>query len=336
MSAPGPVSFTVAVPSCNGVPHIEEALRSILNQQGAAFDIVLSDDHSDDDTVERVRALAGERVRICVNAERLGLAGNWNRCVELCETPLIAIVHQDDVLGHGHVAAHVAAFDRDDRIGLVASASTIIDECGREVPPDVVERGGLGVEGRLFGPGEALSSLACGNPLRCSAVSIRVAAFRDVGGFDPSFRYALDWDFWVRVARAWKLAWLAEPTVRVRWHRASETHRFKPGRADLDEARRMMEHVLELLADPSPLRPRCRARISRAFLNRAHDALRGGRIALARECLAEAFRLSPRILGAILADPRLAAQMTSLAVAPPLARRWFSRRPATTPETPKK
>ncbi len=49
--------------------------------------------------------------RIEVNSERLGLAGNWNRCVALSRTPLVAIFHQDDVMlprppGQVHLTAH--------------------------------------------------------------------------------------------------------------------------------------------------------------------------------------------------------------------------------------
>ncbi|WP_165220977.1 glycosyltransferase family 2 protein [Aquisphaera insulae] len=327
MTAAAPASVTIAIPTCNGAKHVEATVRSILDQRGVPFDLILSDDHSDDDTVERVRALAGSRVRISVNGERLGLAGNWNRCVELCRTPFIAIVHQDDVLEAGHLAAHLTAFGQDDRIGLVASAATVIDERDVVVPPDVVERGGLGPADRVFEPGEAIPLMACGNQLRCSAVSIRVDAFRDVGGFDPILRYVLDWDFWLRVARSWKLAWLAEPTVQVRWHLASETHRFRPGRADLDETRRLMDQVLGSLPASKTIRRRCRSRLSRAFLNRAHDALRDGRIEIGKECLFESIRLSPGILGTILGDPRLAVQMALMAVSPGLARRRFQARP---------
>ena len=85
-----------------------------------------------------------------------------------------------------------------------------------------------------------------GNPLRCSAVTIRRAAFEDVGGFDPSLRYVLDWDFWLRVSRRWKVAWLARPSVSVRWHGASETHRFKTGTADLEESARMLETLFSV------------------------------------------------------------------------------------------
>src|SRR5262249_44589377 len=136
--------LTVAVPTCNGAAHLAEALGSILGQQGVAFELLVSDDRSDDQTLEVVRAVAGDRARIAVNAERLGLAGNWNRGAAMCRTPLIAIFHQDDVMEPCHLAAHAAALISDETIGLVAGASTVIDERGRSVPANVVDRGGLG------------------------------------------------------------------------------------------------------------------------------------------------------------------------------------------------
>jgi GT2 family glycosyltransferase len=321
--------LTVAIPTCNGTAHLAATLESILTQGCDPFELVVSDDASDDGTVDLVRAHAADRARIIVNDRRLGLAGNWNQCVSLCRTPLIAIVHQDDLLLAGHLASHLRAFKSDSRIGLVCSASTVIDEQNREVQANVVERGGLDPIDRVFEPGEPVPLLAVGNPLRCSAVSIRVDAHREAGGFDPSYRYVLDWDFWLRVVRGWRMAWLATPTVAVRWHKESETHRFKTGREDLDETKRLLER---LFADDraaasllGPMRRTADRRLARAYLNRSHDALLAGQIELARSCLGEALRLSPPVVGSIVRDPRLAVQMAALAASPRSAARWFSR-----------
>jgi glycosyltransferase involved in cell wall biosynthesis len=326
---PTDTSLTVAVPSYNGADYLAETLRSILDQQGVAFELIVSDDRSDDDTLDVVRAVAGDRVRVEVNSERLGLAGNWNRCVALCFTPFIAILHQDDVMRPGHLAAHMAAFAGDECIGLVASGSDVIDEGGEPVPEGVVGRGGLGPIDRTFSPGELAAEMVAGNPLRCSAVTVRRAAFADVGGFDPSLRYVLDWDFWLRVSRAWKVAWLARPTVKVRWHAASETHRFKAGTADLDETARMLEMLfavdLKEMTGSKTLRRAANRRLARAFLNRAHHALHSGQPELARWALRRGLSLSPSTLTMILGDPRLGVQLGALAIAPGLATRLFGR-----------
>ena len=189
----------------------------------------------------------------------------------------------------------------------MASASEVIDERGEPVPETVVGRGGLGPVDRIFPAGGLAEAMVEGNPLRCSAVTIRRAAFDDVGGFDPSLRYVLDWDFWLRVSRRWKVAWLARPSVRVRWHAASETHRFKAGTADLDESARMLETLFAVDLKDQPGRrtttARRERRLARAFLNRAHDALRAGRPELAREALRRGLALAPFQVATILARP---------------------------------
>ena len=94
----------------NGARHLSETLKSILQQEDEPFDLIVSDDRSEDESLAIVRALCGDRARIVVNSERLGLAGNWNQCVALSRTPLVAIVHQDDVLRSNHLQLHAKAF----------------------------------------------------------------------------------------------------------------------------------------------------------------------------------------------------------------------------------
>ncbi len=328
----GPVEtpqITVAMPTYNGARYLAEAVRSIRAQAAdVAFDWVACDDRSDDTTSEILRAEAGDRLRVVVNSERLGLARNWNECVAQSRTPLVAIFHQDDLMHSGHLRAHLSAFEAEPGVGLICSTTDVIDEEGRPIPESVVERGGLGPSDRTFGPGELLAELAVENPLRCSAVTIRRQAHAEVGGFDPSYRYVVDWDFWLRVSTRYPATWLARPSVAVRWHPASETHRFKTGTADLEETSRLLEGLAQLVDRGVPDRDRRRRidhRLARAFLNRSYEALRGGDPGLARRCLSRAVYLRPGILRTVARDPRLAAMMATLAVAPEIAGRIFSR-----------
>jgi glycosyltransferase involved in cell wall biosynthesis len=321
--------LTVAIPTFNGARHLADTLRSIVVQTGPAFDLLIADDRSEDETLFVARAEAGDRARVVVNSERLGLAGNWNQCVTLSRTPLVAVFHQDDIMRPGHLAAHIGVFAADPRLGLVASAAEVIDDEGRPVPRSVVERGGLGPLDRVFEAGAAVAEMAHENPFRCSAVTLRAEAHADIGGFDPSYRYVVDWDAWLRIARRWSLAWLSRPTVAIRWHPASETHRFKTGTADLDETARLVEAVFTQDGPRWPEAARLRRaadrRLARAFLNRAHEALKAGDATLARRVLKRALSLDKRLVGTIAADPRLAVQMAALTIAPKTAARWFAR-----------
>lgn len=316
------LKLTVAIPTFNGETHLAETLAGILAQGDAAFDLLVVDDRSDDGTPELVRALAGDRARIEINPECLGLAGNWNRCVALAQTPWIAIFHQDDLTRPGDLSQRLEAIARaDESTGLIAGRADVVDHRGRAVPSNIVDPGGLPSHSSEpfldFAPGTFVPPLSQRNILRCSAVTTSKRAHEAVGGFDPSYRYVVDWDFWLRVARRFAVTWINAPAkVSVRWHAASETHRFKAGLDDLEETERLLS---TLPARPSKVTNRL---LSRAYLNRAHDALRAGQTDLAREALKRALRLAPSIAATILADPRLAVQMGTLALAPGLARRW--------------
>ena len=62
---------------------------------------------------------------------------------------------------------------------------------------------------------------------------------------------------------------------------------------------------LEGRADLSTLRRTANGRLARAFLNRAHDALRAGRTDLARDALRHAYRMSPSLIGMVARDPQI-------------------------------
>ncbi|SIO62087.1 Glycosyl transferase family 2 [Singulisphaera sp. GP187] len=325
--------ITVAIPTYQGSRHLAEALRGILLQDGVTFDLLLSDDQSNDDTLQIARSLAGDRIRIQTNSERLGLAGNWNRCVALSRTPLVAIFHQDDRMEPGHLAAHVRAFDANPGAGLVSNEALVIDDQGQAVPETIVERSRIAPLDRAFEPGTFLSNLTVRNPLRCSAVTLRKKAHEELGGFDPSFHYVVDWDFWLRVANDWAVIWLARPTVAMRWHSASETHRFKVGTEDLEEIERLQARLFERIepwANRVPLKQAADRRLARAYLNRAHDSLGQGDPTAARVCLSRAVALDRGILRTIAFDPRLALSLAALVTAPELTRRWYLRHRSTT------
>ncbi len=188
----------------------------------------------------------------------------------------------------------------------------MIDEAGRLVPRQVVDPGGLGEIDRDFAPGELRTRLLASNPLRCSATTFRVAAHEALGGFDPGLRYVVDWDFWLRLACAWSIHWLAHPTVRMRWHEASETHRFRASTVDLDESLAVFERHLSDCPMPrsevARLRYAAKRRLARALLNRAYSASPVSP-ALTRSCLLRALRADPRLLAELALDPRLVVRL---------------------------
>ncbi len=314
-------SFSVAVPTYNGVNHIRQALESVMAQE-VGFELLVCDDRSDDQTLDVVRSVAGDRARIIVNSERLGLAGNWNRCVDQANNELVAIFHQDDVMHVDHLTSHVQAFasDAEGRVGMVASDAKVIDENGSPVSSKSARGAKLQDAPWTFRAGELPRELIASNPIRCSAVTLRKQAHETCGGFIPTYRYIVDWEFWRRLSAMWDAVWLPEPTVSVRRHSGSETHRFEKAADDLEEMERFFEDVSATVQDVD--RPRLvgvRRALARAYLNRAYSAMRNGEARLAKRCWKRSRRIDPKIWRVVAADPRLCSG----------SRHWPSQKTAT-------
>jgi len=143
----------------------------------------------------------------------------------------------------------------------------------------------------------------------------------------------LDWDFWLRVSRSWKVAWLASPSVQIRSHDESETTRlyarhkkdlmiFKEYESLFDE---MFEKDLAGHRQSAKLRREVNFRLARRLLDESLSGLWSGEPDLAKECLMRAVRRSPRILGPMMSHPRVGVKMGILALAPRVAGQLFSR-----------
>lgn len=104
---------SVCIPTYNGAATIGAALQSVGQQRYADFDVLVVDDGSHDDTVDVVKSFARKipSLRIESNHTNQGLAGNWNRCLDLAEGSWIKFLFQDDLLHPDCLAAMAAASD---------------------------------------------------------------------------------------------------------------------------------------------------------------------------------------------------------------------------------
>ena len=87
------------MPAYNAELHIEEALKSILNQTYAAFEFMIINDGSSDKTEEIIEKYAAKdaRIRYVKNERNLGLLGVLSKGVALTTTKYLARMDSDDI-----------------------------------------------------------------------------------------------------------------------------------------------------------------------------------------------------------------------------------------------
>jgi len=181
-----PVS--VIIPTFNRADTLGRALASIRSQEEfAPAEIIVVDDHSDDDSGDIARHHGARVIR---HERNRGAAAARNTGVEAATQPWLAMLDSDDEWLSNHLAVlwklrggHV----------LVAGASlACYDDDGQ--PPAYT--GTIRPRAHTLRSPAALIPL---NPVSASAVLVSRDAVLAAGGYNTELGYAEDWDLWLRV-----------------------------------------------------------------------------------------------------------------------------------------
>jgi glycosyltransferase involved in cell wall biosynthesis len=253
---------SVCIPTYNGAEWIEECLDSALRQTYRPLEILIIDDVSTDNTLEIVRAIADERIRVVVNAKNHGLVGNWNQCLRLAQGDYIKFLFQDDTLQPHCVERMMRLFARHESLGLVFSPREIILDERVEAG---VARAWLEIYGTLhtrfanvgeFNDGRALFAqhmrqfaehLHKGFIWSCigepTTVLIKKECFARVGSFNPQMRQACDIEMWLRIMFFYDIGFFDEKLSAFRVHLASASF-ANSARKDWDDPFWLLESLL--------------------------------------------------------------------------------------------
>lgn len=102
---------SICIPTYNGASYIKETLECAVNQSYKNLEIVITDDHSSDDTIAICERFAAQdnRIKIYHNPQNLGLVGNWCESVEKATGNWIKFLFQDDLISTNAVEKMIDA-----------------------------------------------------------------------------------------------------------------------------------------------------------------------------------------------------------------------------------
>ncbi|MGQ0700528.1 MAG: glycosyltransferase family 2 protein [Panacagrimonas sp.] len=208
--------ISVLMPVYNGMPHIREAIASVLAQDVQDWELVISDDGSKDGTRTYLESCQDPRIRVHNQAKNLGIFGNLNFLLEQARAPIAKILCQDDALLTGALE-RVARF-MEERPGCAVSRCFASGDNQRFSPGGQHElEGALPI--RLEPAASVLAFATFGNLVGnlCKA-ACRPGLVLEAGGFDQKYPYAGDYEGWARVARKFGLDLQNEELVFERRH----------------------------------------------------------------------------------------------------------------------
>lgn len=195
-------SVSVLIGIYNNASTLERAATSILQQTLKDIELILIDDGSSDDSAEVAEALtrADQRVRLLTMPQNLGISASLNRGLQAASAPFVAIQDADDFSAPERLAQQLDVLQARSQVAVVGSRMWEVDEHGRRLHPRT-----------RFSSGDVNGMLMAFNPIPNGSAMLRRGAVLGVGGYDPRYRYAMEYDLWLRLADRWVISALDEP-----------------------------------------------------------------------------------------------------------------------------
>ena len=224
---------SVCIPTYNGEEYLEECLTSTIRQTFENLEIIICDDGSSDRTLDIANQIAQTDRRLVIhrNAVRLGIPGNWNRCLDLAHGRWIKFMGQDDYLADECIEVMVRAVDQTGRMVVCDRqiAYQDVDHSFQEDFNSYIAESPLHKVGetRAF-EAEDISRFVLGR-LNDNFIGEPVFTLfphdviKDVGYFDDRFVLWSDYEMWTRIAVNRGLLWLPDRLATFRCHSKAQS-----------------------------------------------------------------------------------------------------------------
>lgn len=292
--------IAVIIPAFNNAPHLDLALASVAGQTTPPSAVVVADDCSVDDTVQRAR-----RWEAHLPLEVIRLTRNWgpglarHHAIQATKVPLLAMLDADDFILPDHLETMAATYAA--RPGLISAR-------------ELSWHPGHGLAAQASPKGTYRASRRLAPLLRRNFVNFGFFSrdqYESVGGFGEG--QAEDWDLWIRMVRAGAALSMASHATAVHRVRPDSLSSDVPVR--LGDGIRVLTEALQAAYSPgeaAAARAGLRTLRGKLGFYRAMELVAEGRLRPARQVALSALPAS---------GPRATAGLLALAAAPATAAR---------------
>lgn len=124
--------ISVCMATYNGERYIVEQLQSILSQLSLIDEVIISDDHSTDSTLDVIRSLNDERIKIFMNTMGKGYTRNFENALSKSKGEFIFLSDQDDVWIEGKLSRMMQILQKAD---FVVGDAVVVNEALEVIQP---------------------------------------------------------------------------------------------------------------------------------------------------------------------------------------------------------
>jgi glycosyltransferase involved in cell wall biosynthesis len=243
---------SVIIPTYNRACFLKRTIKSVLDQDYPAKEVVVVDDGSTDETKHEIAPWARAREVVWVRHEsNQGEGAGRNTGASRSRGEYLVFLDSDDYLLPGRLSSHMKIFrDRRD-IMWIYSDYLVFTEKGVPLPNFL--RPTAHPEGWVF---ERI--VHGGISLPVMAVTIHRKVFEETGGFNPTLYYGADVDFWLKVSVRYPIVYVPRADSVLTEHAERIVNNVPTYKKSL-----IWAHILNSLALSKELPPEKRMQLRR-------------------------------------------------------------------------
>jgi glycosyltransferase involved in cell wall biosynthesis len=212
MNSPVEPLVSVIIPTYNRANFLVRAIQSVLDQTYTNWEVIVIDNHSDDDTDTVMSLFMDSRISYLKIHNEGVISTSRNFGIQVAKGELIAFLDSDDWWDSNKLAMQVPLFD-DKEVGLVYANFWLVDERKGKNKSMKIAHSGILPEGKVVN--QLMEEYVIG-------MLTMVLRRRALEGFDEVFdtRYLIisDFDLAIRLAVNWKLACVQKPIASYLFH----------------------------------------------------------------------------------------------------------------------
>lgn len=185
--------LSVIMPMRDAAAHLRPAIESILGQTFKDFELIVVNDHSEDDSESIVQSFGDPRIRLEPNKGPSGVAYAFNAGLENARGSYVARMDADDISLPHRLETQLAYLCRHPEVEIAGAGISLLDPSGR-LYKDRSIRPSL--------PTHVRWSLLFYSCLAFPTLIARRETLLDLGGCDPQYSPSDDYDLWIRAVEA--------------------------------------------------------------------------------------------------------------------------------------
>lgn len=213
------MKLSIGIPTYNQAEYLEACIESFLIQTYPVYEIVISNNHSTDET-NRILGKFGDRIKVIQPDKHLTMMQNWNFCVQNCTGDWFSLMSSDDIALPNFIEVFTQGLQKYPDAVLLRAGFQCIDQEG-----NVLQNRYLRSVRGWTSPQKAFTEQLLGPKVSFAAFAAQKAAWQTVGGFPENLKLLGDWGFWLLLTQVGGIGYIHQLVSQYRvWEREN---RFK-------------------------------------------------------------------------------------------------------------